>query len=166
MNHQEIIDQQTKELAAMQVMTMAISPEKGYTLAAVVQAASILLELPETTQAFCKEFVNGFCDRYREQMPTVVKSLEDSWQDPQLMTSDEFEETLGEKWQRIAKDIESEMNGEVKIIVDEPHRGALCPVDGEPCSKNGDFYYYPGDCPAYEMCEGVAQNSDHEYIDS
>lgn len=163
MNYQEIFEQQAKELAATNTITIAIPPEKAYMLAAVVQAASVLLDLPETTQAFCKEFVRGFCDRYTEQMPTVVKAIEDAWQDPNLMTEDEFEETLGEKWQRIAKEVESEMNGEVKIIVDKPHQGALCPVDGEPCSKNGNFYYYPNDCPVYGMCENIAaENRDRD----
>ncbi len=118
MNYQVILDQQTKELAEHPAVQVVMPAEKGYMLAAVVQAASILIDLPETTQAFCKEFVNGFCDRYREQMPTVVKALEDAWQDPQLMTSDE-EETLGEKWQRIAREVETEMGGEVKIIVED-----------------------------------------------
>jgi|GEM_PF-2054404 hypothetical protein len=156
MNREEILDEQFKELSAMSPMTISMPPDRGYMLAAIVQTASIYLDLPETTQAFCKEFVNGFCDRYRENMPTVVKVIEDAWQNPELMTEDEFAEVLGKKWRHIAQEVEEEMGGEVKITVDKPHRGALCPVDGEPCSKGGNFYYYPNDCPAYEMCEDAA----------
>lgn len=152
----EIFEQQAKELAAIDTMQFAIPPDGGYMLAAVVQAAVICLDLPETTQAFCKQFVNGFCDRYREQMPTVVKAIED-----------EFEETLGEKWQRIADDINREMGSEAKIILDipkgdfsPPHRGALCPINGKPCSKEGEFYYYPDDCPDWGVCEQIANGDD------
>jgi hypothetical protein len=155
-----IFEQQAKELAAIGTMPIAMPADKGYMLAAVVQSAAICLDLPETTQAFCKEFVNGFCDRYRDQMPTVIKAIEDAWENPNLMTEEEFEESLGEKWQGIAREVEQEMGGEVKIIVDKPHQGALCPVDGEPCSKGGNFYYYPDDCPAYAMCEDVASSLD------
>lgn len=156
MNREEILDKQFKELSAMSPMTISMPPDRGYMLAAIVQTASICLELPEATQAFCKEFVNGFCDRYRDQMPTVVKVIEDAWQEPNLMTEDEFAEVLGDKWRHIAQEVEEEMGGEVKITVDKPHQGALCPVDGEPCSKGGDFYYYPDDCPAYGMCDDAA----------
>ena len=114
----EIFEQQAKELAAIDTMQLAMPPDRGYMLAAVVQAAAICLDLPEATQAFCKEFVNGFCDRYRDQMPTVVKEIEDAWEEPKFMTEDEFAEVLGEKWRHIAQEVEAEMGGEVKIIVD------------------------------------------------
>lgn len=156
----EIFEQQAKELAAINGMQFTTPPQCGYMLASVVQNAAICLDLPETTQDFCKEFVNGFCDRYREQMPSVVKAIEDAWENPNLMTEDEFEETLGEKWERIALDIEREMNGEVKIIVDKPHHGALCAANDEPCSKDGNFYYYPDDCPYREVCEEMANRED------
>ncbi|WP_055075024.1 hypothetical protein [Pseudanabaena sp. 'Roaring Creek'] len=163
----EIFQQQAKELAAIDTMQFAMPPDGGYMLAAVVQAAVICLDLPETTQTFCKQFVNGFCDRYREQMPSVVKEIEDAWQKPNLMTEDEFEQTLGEKWQRIAQDVEREMKGEVKIILDipkgdfsPPHHGALCPINGKPCSKEGEFYYYPDDCPDWGVCEQIANEDD------
>jgi hypothetical protein len=94
MNYQEIFEQQSKELAAMNTLQFAMTADKGYLLAAVVQAAAICLDLPETSEAFCKEFVTGFCDRYREQMPTVVKAIEEAWGNPNLMTNEEFEETL------------------------------------------------------------------------
>ena len=158
----EIFEQQAKELAAMNTMQFAMPPDKGYILAAVVQAAAICLELPKTTQAFCKEFVNEFCDRYREQMPMVVKAIDDAWQG-QLVTADEFEEILDKKWERIAQEVEQEMGGEVKIIVDKPHQGALCPINGEPCSKEGNFYYYPNDCPDWVMCEETASELQDEF---
>ncbi|BBC24785.1 hypothetical protein [Pseudanabaena sp. ABRG5-3] len=164
MINQEIFEQQVKELASIQTMQLAMPPDKGYMLAAVVQAAAICLDLPETTQAFCKEFVKGFCDRYREQMPSVVKAIEDAWENPNLMTDEEFEEALGEKWQRIAADIEQEMSGEVKIIIDKPHQGALCPINGEPCSKEGNFYYYPNDCPHWDICEDIAHERAEEEL--
>lgn len=157
MINQKIFEQQAKELAAMDTMQLAMPPDKGYMLAAVVQAATMCLDLPETTDAFCKEFVNGFCDRYRDQMPTVVKSIEDTWTD--MVTLEQFEEHLVETWRRIARDVQQEMGGQVKIVVDKPHQGALCSVDGEPCSKGGNFYYYPNDCPAYEMCEDIASRA-------
>jgi hypothetical protein len=114
---QEIFEQQAQELAAIDTMQFAVPPDKGYMLAAVVQAAAICLDLPETTQSFCKQFVNGFCDRYRDQLPTVVKAIEYAWEGD-LVTEDEFEESLGETWRRIAPDVEQEMRGEVKIIID------------------------------------------------
>jgi hypothetical protein len=162
MINQEIFEQQAKELAAIDAMQFALPPQKGYVLAAVVQAASICLNFPETTQAFCKEFVNGFCDRYRDQLPTVVKAIDDAWEG-ELVTEDEFEESLGEKWRRIARDVEAEMGGEIKITVDEPrHQGALCPINGKPCSTEGNFYYYPDDCPYREACEVQAGLEDDE----
>lgn len=156
---QEIFEQQAKELAAIDAMQFALPPQKGYMLAAAVQAAFICLDFPETTKAFCKEFVDGFCDRYRDQLPTVVKAIEDAWEG-ELVTEDEFEESLGETWRRIARDVEAEMGGEVKIILDipkgdfcPPHHGALCAVNSEPCSTDSNFYYYPDDCPYREACE-------------
>jgi hypothetical protein len=165
----EIFEQQAKELGAIDMMQLAMPPDKGYMLAALIQSAYICLPLPETTQAFCKEFVNGFCDRYREQMPTVVKAIEDAWENPNFVNEDEFEEALGEKWERIARDVEREMNGEVNIIIDipkgdftPPHHGALCPINGKPCSKDGNFYYYPNDCPDWDICEDIAHERSGE----
>jgi hypothetical protein len=174
----EIFQKQAKELASIDGMVISMPPEHGYMLAATVQAAARCLDLPETTNSFCKEFVRAFCDRYREQLPTVVKALDDGW-DGEMVTEDEFEgslteftdqPTLAEAWRRIAQDVQQEMGDQVQIIVDTlddsdriktvypetPHKGALCPINGEPCSKEGNFYYYPNDCPDYEMCEEIA----------
>ena len=127
MKREEILDEQFKELSAMSPMTISMPPNRGYMLAAIVQTASICLDLPEATQAFCKEFVNGFCDRYRDQMPTVVKVIEDAWQSPEFMTEDEFAEVLGEKWRHIAQEVEEEMGGEVKITVENHIRALYVP---------------------------------------
>lgn len=164
MMNQEIFDKQAKELASVDVMQLAMPPDKGYMLAAVVQAAVICLDLPETTQNLGREFVQAFCDRYRDQMPTVIQSIDDAWEDPNLMTEDEFEESLGKRWERIARDVEEEMGGEVKIIIDKPHQGALCPVNGKPCSKESNFYYYPNDCPDWVMCEEIADDEEEDGV--
>ncbi|MDX2255553.1 MAG: hypothetical protein NW214_08570 [Pseudanabaenaceae cyanobacterium bins.39] len=118
----EFFEQQAKELASLDGVNISMSPEQGYMLAAVVQGASLCLDLPETTHTFCKDFVNAFCDRYREQIPTVVQGIEQSWDNPQMMTEDEFEvrdgETLRQAWQRIASDVQQEMGDQVQVIVD------------------------------------------------
>lgn len=158
---QEILEKSMEELEGIEAVQLAIPPVDVYNLVAIVQAAIVCLDLPQHSKETGRQFVYGFCDRYRDQMPTIVKAIEGAWENPNLMTEDEFEETLGEKWQRIAREVEQEMGGEVKIIVDKPHQGALCPVNGEPCSKGGNFYYYPGDCPAYAMCEDVASSLEY-----
>jgi len=117
MINQEIFEQQAKELASIDSMAISMPSEHGYMLAATVQAAARCLDLPETTNAFCREFVNAFCDRYRGQLPTVVMSIERAWED-EMVTEEEFDESLGEKWRRIAADVQREMGDQVRIIVD------------------------------------------------
>lgn len=126
MINQEIFQQQAKELASIYGMVISMPSEHGYMLAATVQAAARFLDLPETTNAFCREFVKAFCDRYREQLPTVVKSIEEGWEG-EMVTEEEFEgslteftdqPTLSEAWRRIAADVQREMGDQVRIIVD------------------------------------------------
>lgn len=164
----EILMQGMKELESIEAVCMALPPIEGYNLVALVQAAVVWLCLPANIKNTGKKFVDGFCDRYRDQLPTIVQCIINTgWDKSTHVTEDEFEETLGEKWQRIAQDVEREMKGEVKIILDipksdfsPPHHGALCPVNGEPCSKEGEFYYYPDDCPDWGVCEQIANEDD------
>ena len=194
----EILEESMKELTSLETVQLAIPPVDAYNLVAIVQAAIVCLDLPEHSEATGKNFVHGFCDRYREQMPITVQCINSGWDESSLVTAEEFEESLGEKWKAIARDVEKEMGGEVKIIVDtpdgmydsffglvddiyqdididdkdddplgnfasvsavdKPHQGALCPINGEPCSKGGNFYYYPDDCPDSAMCEEIAND--------
>ena len=165
----EIFEQQAKELAAMNTMQLAMPPDKGYMLASVVQAAAICLDFPETTQAFCKEFVNGFCDRYRDQMPMVVKAIEDTWENPNLVTEEEFEATLRDTPESMYDGffgLVEDIYQDIETDAHKPHQGALCPINGKPCSKEGNFYYYPNDCPDWHICEEITgDNHDPEYDD-
>lgn len=154
----EILEQSMKELASIETVQVAIPPVDAYNLVAIVQAAIVSLDLPEHSEAIGRQFIDRFCDRYREQMPITVQCINSGWDESSLVTAEEFEESLGEKWKAIAQDIQKEMGDQVKIIVDKPHQGALCPVNGEPCSKEGHFYYYPSDCPDWAMCEEIAND--------
>ncbi len=115
---QEILEKGMKELEAIDAVQMTIPPVDAYSIVAIVQAAIVCLDLPEHSKATGRGFVNSFCDRYREQMPTIVQCINSGWNEPYQVTEDEFEESLGEKWERIARDVEREMGGQVKIIVD------------------------------------------------
>ena len=157
--NRQIHEEVHKELQSIEAVGLSLPPVDAYNLVAIVQAAIVSLDLPEHSEEAGTRFVNAFCDRYRIQMPTIVQVIEAGWDESQLVTAEEFEQNLDKTWRDIARDVQAEMGGGVKITVDKPHQGALCPVDGEPCSKGGNFYYYPNDCPAYGMCDDVAARS-------
>lgn len=115
---QEIHEEVHKELQAIEAVALSLPPVDAYNIVAIVQAAIVMLDLPEHSEATGRKFVDGFCDRYREKMPTLVQVIESGWDKSNQVTAEEFEESLGEKWQRIARDVEQEMGGQVKITVD------------------------------------------------
>ena len=114
----EILEESMKELQSIEVVQLAMPPVDAYNIVAIVQGAIVCLDLPKNSLAIAKEFVYAFCDRYRNQMPVTVQCINAGWDKNQMVTEDEFEESLVDKSQRIAHQVEEEMNGQIKIIVD------------------------------------------------
>jgi hypothetical protein len=111
------------ELKSIKSMDLSIPSVDAYSLVALVQSAIVNLEIPSEVEKVGRNFVNGFCDRYREQMPTVVHTVRCGWLFERQMTADEFEEMDYEsKFAAIAREIDT---------TDRPEEVAIASTDDD-----------------------------------
>lgn len=87
-------DDLVNELKSIGNMELSIPPVDAYSLIALVQSAIVNLDIPSEVERTGRNFVNGFCDRFREQLPTVVHTVQCGWLIEYQITAKEFEESI------------------------------------------------------------------------